>query len=127
VFAGLNTSHITNTTYHNITARYNKMGGGVIWVNASGYAHFYLERCIFAPCAGAYRGGVLYLDSSSPYVIITSCRFESISASNTGFDIYSTSFSCFSGYTPIDSCTTSTTSESVYYAGYRSILTSLFL
>jgi hypothetical protein len=92
-------------------------------MNTSSYNNFTLERCIFASCTTAYYGGVLYLDSSSPSINITSCRFEHNIAYYYGFDIYSYSSSCFSGYILADSCTTSTTSESVYCSGYKSLLT----
>jgi hypothetical protein len=113
VGGSLNPSHITNTTFRNVSSGYTYTNGGVLYANTSSYSNFTLERCVFASCANAYYGGVLYLDSSSPSVIITSCRFEHNNASY-GFDIYSISMYCFTGYTPIISCTTSTISESVY-------------
>jgi hypothetical protein len=123
VGGSLSPSHITNTSFRNIIAGYGSTRGGVLYANTSSYINFTLERCIFASCVNAYHGGALYLDSSSPSVITTSCRFEHNSAS-LGFDIYSTSSSCFSGYTHFDSCTTSTSSQSVYCSGYKSILPS---
>jgi hypothetical protein len=93
-------------------------------MNTSSYSNFTLERCIFTSCTGASYGGVLCLDYSSAFVIITSCRFENNSASSYGFDIYTDTYSCFSGYTPINSCTTSAVSQSVYCSEYKSILPS---
>jgi hypothetical protein len=124
VSGSLHPSHITNTTFRNISAKYNNTYGGVLYMNTSSYYNLTVARCIFASCTGTYSGGALYLDSSSPSVTITSCRFENNNASSYGFDVYSTVSSCFSGYTPINSCTTSTTSQSVYCSEYKSILTS---
>jgi hypothetical protein len=122
VGGSLHPSHITNTTFRNIYAGCNNTYGGVFYMRTSGYDNFTLERCIFTSCTRVYCGGALYLDSSSPYVNIISCRFEHNSAS-LGFDIYSAISSCFLGYIPIDSCSTST-SQNVYCSGYRSILPS---
>jgi hypothetical protein len=105
-------SHIINTTFRTISAGYNSTYGGVLYVNTSGYSNITCERCIFASCTRAYYGGVLFLDSSSPYIIITRCRFENNTAKNYGYDVYSSSSSCFST-TPTQSCTTSTQATSV--------------
>jgi hypothetical protein len=116
-------SHITNTTFYNISTKFDSTYGNIIYMNALSYRNFTMERCIFSLCLGAYYGGVLFLSSSSPSVIIISCRFQDNSASY-GSDIFSESSSCFSGYTPINSCTSSTTSKSVYCNEYKSVLPS---
>jgi hypothetical protein len=111
----LSESHITNTTFRNISAGYSNTYGGVLYVNTSDYNNITCERCIFASCTGAYYGGVLYLDSS-PYIIISRCRFENNTATYHGYDIYSSSSSsCFSTSTPLptESCTTATQATSV--------------
>jgi hypothetical protein len=124
VDSSLHPSHITNTTFRNISTGCKYIYGGVLYMNTSSYNNFTLERCIFTSCTGAYSGGALYLDSSSPSMIIKLCRFEYNNAYSYGFDIYSSSSSCFSGYAPINSCTTSIISESVYCSGYTSKLSS---
>jgi hypothetical protein len=120
-FGSLNPSHITNTTFRGIHPLYNNTHGGAFFVNTLFNNSILIERCIFTLCE-AYRGGALYLISSSPYINITLSRFEKNSASDYGNDIYTSNSSCFSPNTISNTCTT-TPSQSVYcYSGYKSII-----
>jgi hypothetical protein len=108
-------SHLTNTTFRNITAKYTNTQGGVLYVNTLDYGNITCERCIFVSCT-AYYGGVFCLNSSSPYIIISRCRFENNTATFPGYDIYCNVSSCFStsSTVPTGSCTTSADETSVF-------------
>jgi hypothetical protein len=82
-----------------------------------------LEQCIFSSCRDSYFGGALYLGSSSPFINITRCRFENNYASYRGYDIYVDTSSCFSESDIItDSCTTSTSTTSVFCSSFSKAL-----
>jgi hypothetical protein len=98
----------------------------VLFVNTSSYNNLTLERCIFSSCRNFYYGGALYLDSSSPFININRCRFENNYASYRGYDIYVSTSSCFSETDiVIDSCTTSTSTTSVYCSSSSKTLLTL--
>lgn len=66
--------------------------------------NFSINECLFMMCRG-YFGGVIYLDSLSPWIIINRCRFEMNNATY-GYDIYVYSHACFTTKTVTSSCST---------------------
>jgi hypothetical protein len=106
-------SHIINTTFQNIYSLYEYTHGGVLHINTSSYNNLTLERCIFSSCKNSELGGALYLDCS--LINITRCRFENNYASDRGYDIYVYFSPCLPETDIItNSCTTSTSTTSVY-------------
>jgi hypothetical protein len=92
----LSPSTITNSSFTRITPLYSGTRGGVLWVSTPNYSTFTIYHCVFAQC-NASVGGVLYLYSSSPYIPITSTRFEGNSATRYGDDIYVDTSPCVLG------------------------------
>jgi hypothetical protein len=86
VRGGLLPSTITNSTFTRITLLYYFTYGGVLYVSTSNYSTFTINRCVFAQC-NAFFGGALSLQIDSPYILITSTRFEDNNAT-FGDDIY---------------------------------------
>jgi hypothetical protein len=97
-------SHLTNCTFRNTSDPSSYTDGGVLFINSSSYWNFSINRCIFTQCKG-FMGGVIFLGSLSPSIIINCCRFEMNTASY-GYDIYALKSACFSPNTIRESCST---------------------
>jgi hypothetical protein len=93
VWGDLSPSTITNSTFTLITPLYTTYGG-VLFVETPNYSTFTIYRCVFAQCNALYGGALLLY---SPYILITSTRFEGNSATNAGDDIRVDAYPCLLG------------------------------
>jgi hypothetical protein len=121
VYGNLSPSTITNSTFTRITPLYSETYSGVLYVDTPNYSTFTIYRCVFAQC-NAYWGGALFLSSSSPYIPITSTRFEGNSAIGRGDDIYVNTSPCLldasGGEGSLDgTCSTTQGGDRVYCSG----------